>query len=79
MIIFDDKWWQEDFVFFFTSEHDKKYKDITPKFIDWNQYYDYKDYALMLCDKIYYLCKAYDIDIPCEDDGDIPIDFMECQ
>lgn len=79
MIIFDDKWWQEDFVFFFTSEHDKKYKDITPKFIDWNQYYDYKDYALMLCDKIYYLCKAYNIDIPCGDDGDIPIDFMECQ
>lgn len=33
----------------------------------------------MLCDKIYYLCKAYNIDIPCEDDGDIPIDFMECQ
>lgn len=64
---------------FFTSEHDKKYKDIIPKFIDYNQYYDYKDYALMLCDKIYYLCKAYNIDIPCCDDGDIPIDFMECQ
>lgn len=64
---------------FFTSEHDKKYKDIIPKFIDYNQYYDYKDYALMLCDKIYYLCKAYNIDIPCGDDGDIPIDFMECQ
>lgn len=49
----------------------KKYKDITPKFIDWNQYCDYKEHALMLCDKIYYLCKAYNIDIPCYDDGDI--------
>lgn len=65
--------------FFTLADNDKKYKDITPKFIDWNQYYDYKDYALMLCDKIYYLCKAYNIDIPCGDDGDIPIDFMECQ
>lgn len=64
---------------FTLANDDKKYKDITPKFIDWNQYCDYKEHALMLCDKIYYLCKAYNIDIPCEDDGDIPIDFMECQ
>lgn len=42
---------------FTIADNDKKYKDITPKFIDWNQFYDYKDDVLMLCDKIYHLVK----------------------
>lgn len=74
LMINDDK----KITLFTLGDDDKKYKDITHKFIDYNQYYNYIDYALMLCDKIYYLCKAYNIDIPSCDDGDIPIDFMEC-
>lgn len=65
----------EKFTLYTFKNSDEIYKDIIPKFIDYNQYYDYKEYMIFLCNKIYHLCKAYGIDIPCDDD--IPIDFME--
>lgn len=42
-------------------------------FIDNDYYYIYRPAVLSMCSKMYYLCKAYNIDIPQYDS--VPLDF----